>query len=247
MRKPRIEELNDIIEPFRSLWKCNENQWIKERRKRWTVVSKTVYSKDTAAYRKHLNAYFMSGELTDVHDQLTMFLLTPINTPGIAKEFLMCDYFKTKYCKQRVLTSFLFWRNAALLPWYRDHARYLVDGVLGSKYVELKMEFPHGKVKCYQPIATSFCCNFLTSSKDLLTGEVKYSGHIECLDYFISALGYADRKWQNLELLYNEMFVVIEACKGNPSVSEDGVKFAKILLRKKKSIVASWRKNLRNT
>ena len=235
------QRINERLKPFRYLWKVDDPDWRKKRNADWKTIAK-IYDQESPRFRKCLRLFFMEGVQEEVFDELTIYLLTPVTSKTVARKYVLSSVFLVPYSKEHLLTGFFMVEKFSAAYWYRDHSKYLSDAFLGSECKELRARFATGKIRSFTPSAKFFCYGFLAKARMLFTGKINYCGYIECVDYFIATVEYADRSFSDTEKYYNELFELAAHARKSENVSEDASYLASQIIKRKKEITSNWKK-----
>jgi hypothetical protein len=188
----RIERRNQILAPFKCLWKTEDKAWMSRRRADWKVLASNRFSDCTKVELTAYKKYFLTGEWLKYIPESTMFFLTPFTSPKEAKHFFYSKNFGPSE-RSQLFASYLIKSSVsgAEIDWLPQQTRYFVDGILGHEYQIIEESEAHIRHRI-SPTPNFFCRTFIAHAKRVLSAEIPYHAYVEVVDYFVSAWAYVD-------------------------------------------------------
>jgi len=231
------------LSPFKSLWKVNCSEWIKQRESDWEILKKNGFSNYSESDLGNCESYFLRGDYDKYIPESTLFLMTPVQSASDAKSFFYSDFFGVAE-REKIMLGYLFFapNEGAGLTWLRQHMQYFIDGVLGSEYKVLK-GFNGTSESVFSPSPTGWCGKYSYFAIEVLSKRATYHSVIDCVDYFVSALAYADKQKYRKRIKLNEILNVVDDVLAKDTASEIAKEFAQNLKEKEEQIKANWALN----
>ncbi len=227
------------IKSFRYLWETENKEWLANRKRNWVVLVKDEFYDCPASELKRYKNYYLTGKREEYIHPATLFLLTPFGSPEEAKNFTMspaCDD------PERLLSSFVvIYANSAInANILRPQVKCFSDGVLGKEYKPIEVGVGVNR-KNISPEPSFWSAQYMgLSVKYFKDRDKEYSPVVDVLDYFVSALKYADnpshRRQKDMDILLHIINSDIAASDPRPLAQE----FLANLKLKEKEIVENW-------
>lgn len=187
-------KLNKKLAPFMYLWKKDNTEWMRQRREDWKIIEAEYLAEEwSKAEVGRCKRYFLNGVKKEYMPGVTLFFLTPIDSPETALKFFLSLNFDDSM-RDHIYSSYFRTtsKNIGQLRFLRPMIKYFVSGVLGSEYRQ-KIIDPESGYEYNFPEPTFWCQCFLTDAKRILNGDIEYQGVVESLDYFVSCLSHAKK------------------------------------------------------
>ncbi|MBK8187888.1 MAG: hypothetical protein IPK77_11975 [Cellvibrio sp.] len=234
------------LEKLSYLWKLDDEDWVAQRKKDYTTLIGSAPLNDyPAREKKIIKFYFLQGKIDSYYPPDLLLFLTPYTNKDQAKEVFYSGIFDLSGM-QRTMTQYLGTATefVDVVPWVRDHIKNFVNGVLGDTYQEITWKFEgSGNINVISPEPGFWCRGYIRSCINLFVGGVKFHGHVECLDYFVSILKHSDKpNFRNTENLH-KMLTSAESAKDNPSLSLEVQDFARKVCLRRQEIINAWNVN----
>jgi hypothetical protein len=126
------------------------------------------------------------------------------------------------------------------MSWIREHIVFFIEGVLGHEYKEVTEE-AGGRENTISKEPTAWCFAYEASARKFLDRKIPYAGSVDCLDYFVSALGHASnasiRKFLDPSVLLSRSEIVLSQSDAPSIVLE----FAQNIQNRKNDIMENWK------
>lgn len=230
------QKKNNPLDEFLYLWKSDDKEWMKERKRHWKILKeenfKDFTQRELSLYRK----YFLHGLKEGWIDPIILFMLTPIDSAATAKMFFDSGIIFGDD-KRRLMSEFVLdspkWSHS--MPWQRIQMMYFVEGILGKEYVIIKENNA-----TLSPEPSRWCAVYSSMLLKYLKGEYNYHGCVDSFSYFLSALGFASdiKRLESIKQKINEAINIASNFEVNPSVEDKLRKdFCECLLDNKEKVL----------
>lgn len=234
------EYYTKILAPFKYLWKTDDKEWVKQRKKEWSTLEKNGFSKYSKSELTEDKSYFLRGEYKDYIPEVTVYFMTPFQSAAEASAFFKSDYFDLT-AKKNILVSYIVIapKHGEKIGWLSQSIQYFVEGVLGHEY-QLLEQFEGTRNKIYSPEPSYWCDQYIAYASWVLSGKYEYSGVVETVDYFVSALAHSEKTAFRTKKELDDMFVLVNTVLNTKKPSKIAFKLAQDLKGKEQKIVDNW-------
>src|SRR5690606_1583393 len=233
----------EALSQFRYLWRLDDKEWMKERKEQWKYLAENNFFKDSAKDRKINMRFFVKGERDEYISASIQLLLTPYDSAECVKEIFNSNIF-TAYDRSQVMSRYIMsasqWGSG--MPWLRQHIQWFVDGVLGHEYRLIEEQENVGE-RIISPDPTNFCMTYCKSAMKVLQGEHAYHGVADCVEYFISALGYATKLSFRKHIAVYELIQNVNGVLDGSKASDISLELARKIKSKEEDLWMNWNKN----
>lgn len=187
-----MTSINDFN--FSYFWKLDDVEWMKKRKDEWNFIAEKNYSELSSKSLKNYMDFYIRGEKKDYIGENIEFLFIPYDSAECARKVFYSNFF-TVNCRKGIFGNFLSIASTRGLglPWLSQHIKWYSEGVLGGSYRII--EEMDGRIKkVISPEPTFWCGQYIARALDFIQERSVYHGVIECVDYFVSAISFVDRK-----------------------------------------------------
>ncbi|MCG8432410.1 MAG: hypothetical protein MJA83_00085 [Gammaproteobacteria bacterium] len=210
-RRDGIVNEEEFLKTIKHLWRVDDPEWLKERKEQWRYLARHGFSDCGAAENKKYARYFVQGEKDAYISHSILYLLTPFDSPAMAKTVFDSELFSADD-RGNLLVDFcsacMEW--GAGMPWARRHVQWFIEGVLGKEYKVIE-EQEYGRINTISPDPALWCNSYIVAAEEVLKGEIDYNGSLDCIDYFMSALPHANDTFHLKRRRMEELLELVDA------------------------------------
>jgi hypothetical protein len=247
--KPSLTN-EERFKKFRAWWKLDDPEWVKQRKEEWRHMRSTSMKNWSAKELKYTGKFYLTGEepppVTQgggrIYSEMRL-TLTPFTTVEEARElyFTITARERDKNKINTFLGNILKHGNG--FSWVRPKIKACAEVMFGHEY--RKIEEPESETNAHlvqtSPDPTEFSSSFCNSALLVLNKNREYYDCIVLVDYFVSALAYADWPAQRSNIKIDKLFQAIDTVLADPENHSDlANELAGKLKAKESQILENW-------
>lgn len=230
------EALSDLA----YLWKCDDPEWMAQREADWVMLERTSYGDYPKAEKRTIEEYFKYGRLKERLPGWSLVFLTPYNSTKSLVRFFNSKLLDA-HDRRLVLSGYAFgFDQFESCYWYKSHLNLIVEEFLGG-YCEIVESAGNNHVDVISPSPSKWCRLFVSKSIESLQEERCWMPFYSCVNYFVTALPYAEDNKQRKQIVLDKLFCVLEEKLASTQLSGQLLCFAQELQGCEEMVREAWR------
>lgn len=244
--EPDVEYSAAAFKKFKFLWKVDDKDWVQIRKAEWKQLRETSFSDWSAQELKYYSKFYVYGEEIKNYSKVNFSIgyamrlyLMPCDTIEQAKEI----YFTIPAQERKNLVSYFLVKMGKYLedlPNTKFMIHSYAQAVFGGEYK--KVEESNGKrAVVTSPSPTGFCMSYVVAAITLMNEENSYNYSVDPVDYFVSALAFADCPKQRKRIKLDKLISMVSQVIALPEkYNEITNELAQKLKAKESKILSNW-------